>query len=86
MTVCQSQTTELSIAGLHVDAVAIDDRGAAWPGAPFVAPALLKTAVIEERLSHPEAARQLYQQVAAAFDGTPAAASAKASISRLSRK
>ena len=53
------------------------------PGAPFVAPALLKTAALEERLNQPDAARQLYQQVSTQFDGTPAAASARTALGRL---
>ena len=53
------------------------------PGTPFVAAALLKTAAIEERLNQPDAAKQLYQQVAAQFDDTPAAASARTGLSRL---
>jgi hypothetical protein len=54
-------------AGLHADRGALQGR----PGAPFVAPALLKTAAIEERLSQLDAARQLYQQVSASSTPPP---------------
>jgi hypothetical protein len=56
------------------------------PGTPFVAPALLKAAAIEERRGNPSAAKKLYEQVQSEFTGTPAAASAQSNLARLRGK
>ena len=53
------------------------------PGAPFVAPALLKTAAIEEQLANRSAAKKIYEQVQSEFANTPAAANAQSNLTRL---
>jgi hypothetical protein len=59
------------------------------PAPPLAIPvsqALLKTAQIEERLKDPQAARQLYQEVATTYPQTTAAAEARTALTRLQPK
>ena len=53
------------------------------PGRPRVVESLLKTAAIMERLSEPQAATMLYEQVVAQFPDDPAAPKARENLERL---
>jgi TolA-binding protein len=59
------------------------------PAPPLAIPvsqALLKTAQIEEKLKDPQAAQQLYQEVATTYPQTTAAAEARTALARLQPK
>jgi TolA-binding protein len=53
------------------------------PGAPFVALSLIKTAQIEQKLHHPNAAKELYEQVIQKYPNDPSVATARAGLQQL---